>query len=169
MAIAVDLEEGGEGGMPYFYQADGTELELPLDAENARWGAWAWDDAAWSPVDPTVIAVAELYREFPPKTLTSEFAWSLVLFNTRTKLEQPLFDAPHPPPSPDGQSKISMVSWPSWSPDGKKLAFCRQRWAGPGKPSIWTVGAEDQGARKVADNAAEPAWRPWTAGSDAEP
>ncbi len=164
-AIAVDLEEGGEMGWPHFYASDGTTLDIPLDATISRWGGWAWTDAAWSPVDPSVLAVAELYRESPATTLTSEFAWSLVLFNTRTKAEQPLFDAPHP-----SAEQIGMVSWPSWSPDGKKLAFCLwHATAGPKKPSIWTIGADGQGAREVADNATEPAWRPWIAESAAQP
>jgi len=155
--LAMDFATGGEGGAPDFVGADGAIAQVSLQTSNNRWGHWAFGCPAWSPGDQDLLATAELYRDDPHGSMKSEFAWSLVLLDTRKERETPVFDAPHPSPP----AEIGMVSWPTWSPDGKRLAFTVWReWGGPTGPAMWLATPDGRYAHPIAQNAESPAWSP---------
>jgi len=47
--------------------------------------------------------------------------------------------------------------WPSWSADGKRIAFTRSSAAGDG---VWVMSAAGKGARRVAATGWDPTWAP---------
>ena len=51
---------------------------------------------------------------------------------------------------------------PSWSPNGSAIAFTRQYcgYYGCNTPEVWLVDVQGPGLRLIANNAADPAWKP---------
>jgi dipeptidyl aminopeptidase/acylaminoacyl peptidase len=73
---------------------------------------------------------------------------------------------------PDGTGRVRVRTgtftayWPSWSPDGKRIAFATRAGLGPADSAVpsdstvYTVRLDGSGRRLVAHEASEPAWSP---------
>ncbi|MFL5894603.1 MAG: hypothetical protein ACJ76Z_05755 [Thermoleophilaceae bacterium] len=49
---------------------------------------------------------------------------------------------------------------PAWSPNGKRIALQREPVNGMSGASLWTIGADGRGAKRLATNASNPGWSP---------
>jgi hypothetical protein len=72
---------------------------------------------------------------------------NLLMLNPETKEEKPLID----------DESLGWIFWPSYSPDGKKLAVFWNRIEGRNeKPSIWLITLEDSSKRMLYEGNARP-------------
>src|SRR4051812_34560397 len=84
----------------------------------------------------------------------------LIVFSGNTRSDLDLFIA-----KPGGKPReIRLKSTdernPAWSPNGKRIAFQREPTNGMSGASIWTIGPDGRGAKRLATNASDPAWSP---------
>ena len=147
--IAVQLKAGGEGCGPEFYTVDGKPWRLGHGPQ----GSWGMRGVAWSPVRPETLAAGVLQRGAPNPG--PEFWWELDLIDQGSGGVKCLSRFPA---NADGSTTV-MGWWPTWSLDGSRLAFCRSPWLhSDNNPEVWIITGQGTDARKLADNASQPAW-----------
>jgi Tol biopolymer transport system component len=122
------------------------------------------EDNAWSPDGSRIVAP---YRLYYPPTLSSEtrYATALVSFDLSGDGVRIDFAEPR-------EDDRSYLEHPTWSPDGRSLAFAKLMVDGSCTPPacpmrIWTVTLENGAARQLIPSAdgpgywhRQPAWRP---------
>jgi Tol biopolymer transport system component len=68
-------------------------------------------------------------------------------------------EAPAPPLELTRDAQYA-ENFPSWSPDGARIAFSRSRPGGEGATSLWVMNADGTNPRRVADDSGMAAWLP---------
>jgi hypothetical protein len=143
--LAVDISiANADGGYAGFYTPDGRQLTVHTEGQDEPWLEFVLDrwSPSWCPVNQSLVAFSVEYGILGGDMPAEVPSASLVVLDQRTGLATHLVD-----------DHGRLVTAPSWSPGGDCIAFCRGSEA-------WAIGRDGGGLRKIADNAAQPAWSP---------
>jgi dipeptidyl aminopeptidase/acylaminoacyl peptidase len=170
-------DRGGEaacdaGAQLYVIATDGGEARKLTALDPAA------GPAVWSPDGTRLLFAAQVFAEAPPQDRQTRERWTLrprhvmraqykaegagYTFDKRTHLFVTRLDTGETAQITHGDDEATQ---PAWSPDGRRIAFCRPRTgvADLSLTDIWVADADGQSARQITTTvgrASLPAWSP---------
>jgi len=147
----VDVPEGPNTSV---YFTDGHRRDNPFPSSTRGERPFCELEPSWSPVNRDLVSMGD--------NNYMKGSSALWLYDMTKRTFRAIFRPSAPPPN------AGVIAWPTWSPDGKRLAFEYVQTDQPtgadgvrvSRISVWVVGLDGRNAEKLAGEAEQPAWSP---------